>query len=92
MIVKRPLITEKAAVFAQNNEYVFEVEKQSTKPQIKAEIEKIFNVKVKNVKTIMLPGKTKRVGRARREVKKSDWKKAIVKLEKGQKIDLLQTE
>jgi len=80
-ILKRPIITEKSLKRGKVGIYVFEVEKKSKKSQIKKEIEKTFA-------TIVVRGKTKRAGKARVEKKASDWKKAIVTLKTGEKIDL----
>ncbi len=87
-ILKRPIITEKSLKRGKVGIYVFEVEKKSKKSQIKKEIEKTFAVTVVKVSTIVVRGKTKRAGKARVEKKASDWKKAIVTLKTGEKIDL----
>ncbi len=66
------------------NKYVFEVATGATKPQIKKAVEKLFGVKVEAVNTLIVKGKEKRTGRFAGY--RSDWKKAIVKIEKGQTI------
>jgi large subunit ribosomal protein L23 len=66
------------------NKYVFEVATKATKPQIKKAVEKLFKVKVESVNTLVVKGKKKRTGRF--VGYRSDWKKAIVKIEKGQTI------
>lgn len=80
-----PHITEKALKNQDINQYIFEVSKKSTKPEIKKLIEKKYNVKVKNIRIINLPPKTKRF--QRKESKVSAVKKAVLTLQKGYKID-----
>lgn len=85
-VVRAPLITEKATLLSERNQVVFKVALSATKPQIKAAVEKLFDVKVLAVNTLVQKGKTKRVkGRPGR---RSDIKKAYVKLAEGQSIDL----
>ncbi|GBR13490.1 50S ribosomal protein L23 [Gluconobacter frateurii] len=85
-VVRSPLITEKATLLSERNQVVFKVSTTATKPQIKAAVEKLFNVKVTGVNTLVQKGKTKRVkGRPGR---RSDIKKAYVQLAEGQSIDL----
>jgi len=84
-IIKRPIITEKTTrLKQQNNMYVFEVDINATKSMIKEAVEKLFNVDVEEVRTMIMKGKLRRYGRF--EGYKSDWKKAIVKIKKGQSI------
>lgn len=86
-IIKAPIITEKSANIASNEKaYVFKVDVKANKSQIKDAIEKIFNVKVVNVNTINVHAKKKRVGRYSGYTNK--YKKAIVTLADGNKIDL----
>jgi large subunit ribosomal protein L23 len=88
-IIKRPLITEKSDIARENNnKYVFEVKRNANKIEIKNAIEEIFKVKVLDVNTIIVPGKVRRIGR--NMGKRSSWKKAIVKLKEGYKIDFLE--
>lgn len=88
-IIKRPVVSEKSTALAEvANRYVFEVDPASTKPQIRDAIEQLFKVKVKAVRTIVMHGKLKRSGRF--ESKRANWKKAIVTLGEGQKIELVQ--
>lgn len=86
MIVKRPIITEKAANLAKQNQYVFEVSKEATKDQIKKEIEERFKVEVLSVRVLKIPAKKRRLGRI--FGKKKGIKKAIVKIKPGQKIEI----
>ena len=87
-IIKRPRITEKATATQElSNSYTFEVARDANKVEIRSAIEKLFKVKVTKVRTIMVKGKPKRVkmnwGRT------ADYKKAIVTLEQGHKIDVM---
>jgi large subunit ribosomal protein L23 len=87
-IIMRPLITEKAQVQAGINKYSFEVDKRANKMQIKDAVETAFNVRVVNVNTMMMKGKYKRYGRMMSKL--PDWKKAVVTLEPGEKIELFE--
>jgi large subunit ribosomal protein L23 len=89
-IIKKPLITEKLTMLKDNNIYIFAVDKNANKTQIKQAVEKLFNVKVIDVHTCNMHGKMRRV---RLHVgKRPDWKKAYVKLAPGQKIEFIETE
>jgi len=81
-----PLVTEKSTTISAFNQVVFRVPLNATKPEIKAAVEGLFNVKVMAVNTIVQKGKTKRW--RGREGRRSDAKKAIVRLAPGQSIDL----
>ncbi len=83
-IIKRPIITEKTTNLKKQNKYIFEVDINANKSQIKQALEKLFNVDVKEVKTIIMKGKLRRYGKY--EGYRPDWKKAIVKLKPGQTI------
>ena len=86
-IIKAPIITEKSSDLAQNkNTFVFSVDVNANKTQIKQAIEKIFNVKVESVNTINVKPKKKRVGRY--VGKTNRVKKAIVRLKEGSSIEL----
>jgi len=61
--VRRPIVTEKATILMEQNKYTFEVIPKATKPEIKAAIENLFNVKVVQVNTLLPPRKKRRVGR-----------------------------
>ena len=84
-VIIRPIITEKSSVFAEKLIYTFEVQKTASKPEIKDAIEKIFNVNVVSIRTINVHKKPKRMNRY--EGFKPAYKKAIVTLAAGQKID-----
>ena len=86
-IIKAPIITEKSAnIAADEKTYVFKVDVKANKSQIKDAIEKIFNVKVEKVNTVNVHAKKKRVGRYTGMTNK--YKKAIVTLANGNKIDI----
>ena len=86
-ILKTPHISEKSAVLGDNaNQAVFQVATDAKKAEIKAAVEQLFDVKVANVRTVNMKGKTKRQGM--RRGKRSDWKKAYFSLEQGHEIDL----
>lgn len=85
-VIRSPVITEKATMLSEHNKVVFQVAKTATKPQIKAAIEKLFDVKVKSVNTLVTEGKIK-VFRGRLG-QRSDVKKAVVTLEDGHSIDV----
>lgn len=87
-LIRRPIISEKSTAQGEANTYAFEVLPSCNKQQIKEAVEKLFKVKVQNVRTMMLHGKYKRTGRF--VSKKSNWKKALVTLQQGQKIEIFQ--
>lgn len=88
-IIKRPIVTEKAAIMKeQGNKYTFIVDKDANKFQIKEAVETLFDVKVESVHTANYAGKAKRMGM--HSGYKNDWKKAIVKLKKGQEIQMVE--
>ena len=84
--IVRPVITEKATLASENNQHVFRVAPDATKPQIKEAVEALFKVKVKAVNTITTKGKNKRF--RGRPYKRSDVKKAIVTLADGHSLDV----
>jgi large subunit ribosomal protein L23 len=87
-VLRRPLITEKNAVLQMEGKYVFEVAAEATKPQVKQAVELAFKVKVTGVNVMTMPGKERRIGR--RNVRKPSWKKAIVTLQSGDKIEFFE--
>jgi large subunit ribosomal protein L23 len=84
--VLRPIVTEKATILLEQNKYVFEVILKATKPEIKAAIESLFEVKVTSVNTLRPPRKKRRVGRF--VGYKPQYKRAIVTLAAGDSITL----
>jgi large subunit ribosomal protein L23 len=85
-VILAPVITEKATILSEQNKVVFKVAKTATKPQIKMAVEKLFDVKVTAVNTLVRKGKTKQFRGTLG--KQSDVKKAIVTLADGQSIDV----
>ena len=84
-IIKKPHITERSNILkSQDNKYVFVVDKRANKSEIKKAIEELFKVSVTKVNTMIVHGKKRRMGK--HEGMRSDWKKAIVTLEKGEII------
>ncbi|MBS3913704.1 50S ribosomal protein L23 [Methylomonas rivi] len=86
-IISAPIVSEKSAIVAdKGNQFVFKVAKNATKLQIKNAVEMMFEVKVESVRVLNVKGKIKRFGRTLG--KRSDWKKAYVKLQSGHNIEL----
>jgi large subunit ribosomal protein L23 len=85
-VLVAPHVTEKTSFAMQNhNQYTFRVRRTATKPDIKAAVELMFDVKVKGVQVVNEPGKTRRFGKTIGRTQ--DWKKAYVSLAEGQTID-----
>ena len=80
-------ISEKASRVADNNQFVFRIDPTANKFEVKQAVEKLFDVKVENVRTVSVRGKSKRFGRSLG--KRSNWKKAYVTLQAGHRIDLV---
>lgn len=88
-IIKRPLITEKATLLREiQNAVAFEVDRRANKKQIQDAVEKLFKVKVVDVRTINIPGKPKRRGLV--VGRRPGWKKAIVTLRQGDRIEIFE--
>lgn len=88
-IIRRPLITEKSTVQKEaNNKLAFEVDRRANKIEIKNAVEKIFKVQVVDVHTINFLGKRKKLGRF--AGRRAHWKKAIVTLKPGQKVEFFE--
>ncbi len=85
-VIVAPHITEKSTLLSENNSVVFKVSQDATKPQIKAAVEALFDVKVVGVNTLVQKGKTKRW--KGRPYTRTDIKKAVVRLAEGQSIDV----
>ena len=87
-VLLAPHVSEKSTMAAEaSNTVVFKVAKDSNKAEIKAAVEKLFEVEVEGVRTVNVKGKTKRHGQS--FGKRSDWKKAYVALKEGQDIDFV---
>ena len=88
-IIKRPLITEKTSIQKELfNKVSFEVDRRANRIEIKKAVESVFNVRVASVQTMQITGKTKQRGRI--VGKRRDWKKAIVTLMPGERIDFFE--
>jgi len=88
-IIRRPLITEKSTRQKEEvRQYVFEVHRDANKIEIQSAVEQLFKVKVLQVRTSNVLGKVKRLGR--RYGKRPDWKKAIITLKEGDRIDFFE--
>jgi large subunit ribosomal protein L23 len=85
-VIVAPVITEKATFASEQNQVIFRVAPDATKPQIKEAVEKLFDVKVKSVNTLVRKGKIRTFRGMRGQL--SDVKKAIVTLEEGHRIDV----
>lgn len=83
-VLIRPYITEKSTTLMADNKYIFIVPLKANKVEIRQAVESVFNVKVESVNTLRVLGKTKRMGR--HQGKRSDFKKAVVKLAQGESI------
>ena len=87
-LIKRPVITEKTTKLMEENKYCFMVDPKANKTQIKQAIETIFNVKVEAVNTTNILGKMKRMGKYMG--RRPNWKRAIVTLQKGSRIEFFE--
>ncbi|ADP72186.1 Ribosomal protein L25/L23 [Rhodomicrobium vannielii ATCC 17100] len=88
-VIRSPIITEKSTLVSENNQVVFKVAIDATKPDIKEAIERLFSVNVLAVNTLIRKGKVKRFKGVKGQ--QSDFKKAIVTLKEGQTIDITTT-
>jgi large subunit ribosomal protein L23 len=87
-VLLRPLITEKGTMLAEQGKYCFQVDQRANKMQIKDAVERAFNVRVTKVNVMVMPGKQRRVGRSVGMT--SEWKKAVVTLAPGERIEFFQ--
>jgi large subunit ribosomal protein L23 len=88
-IIRRPLVTEKSTQQKEaNRQYAFEVNRKANKNEIQSAVERLFKVKVLEVRTCNVLGKVKRLGR--KYGKRPDWKKAIVTLQEGDRIEFFE--
>jgi large subunit ribosomal protein L23 len=87
-VLLRPIVTEKSQQLTGQDKYVFEVDLRANKNQVREAVQIAFNVTVANVNTMTMKGKPKRFGR--RVVHQPDWKKAVVTLIPGDKIELFE--
>lgn len=89
-VILRPIITEKSMADAGKGRYLFAVSEDATKKDIKKYVNQKFNVHVMHITTSVVKGKRKRVGARKQEVHDSVWKKAVVRVKKGEKIGLFE--
>jgi len=87
-ILLRPLVTEKSTILAGQNQYAFRVAREANKHQIKDAVELAFGVEVKAVNVMNVRGKTKRFSKGQAQA--PDWKKAVVTLQPGHKIEIIE--
>jgi large subunit ribosomal protein L23 len=87
-VLRRPLITEKSTALQAQNKYAFEIASKANKLMIRQAVEKSFKVTVTGVNVVTMRGKTRRVGR--RQIQTAPWKKAIVTLKPGDKIEFFE--
>lgn len=86
-VIIRPIITEKATAQTVENKYCFKVDFKANRAQVKQAVERFFAVKVLRANLVNVRGKTRRVGRSKKEFKQANWKKAIVQLKEGEKLE-----
>lgn len=91
-ILIRPIITEKSVNRAADNRYTFKVDLKASKDSIASELKRMYNVDAVDVRTMVVPGKQRRVLKTRLYTKTNKWKKAVVKVKEGQSIDLFPKE
>ena len=84
-IIRRPVVTEKSMAGSRDGRYTFEVDLRANKVEIRNAVEEIWSVRVARVNTMIMPGKSRRVGRS--QGRRPDWKKAVVTLQEGQRIE-----
>jgi len=90
-VIRRPIISEKSTALAEvANRYAFEVAMQANKQEIRDAVSRLFKVDVKAVRTMVMHGKVKRT--AKGMIKRANWKKALVTLADGQKIEFFQNQ
>lgn len=87
-VIQKPIITEKSLRFASRGWYTFAVSLDARKENILKALKEDYKVDAIEIRTIRMTGKTHRVGKKMTTVARSDWKKAMVKLKKGQKLDM----
>lgn len=91
-VLVKPVVTEKSVTAAGVNKYTFKTDLKASKHAIANEVKRMYNVDVIAVKTMVMPGKKKRILKTRLNTKTNNWKKAVVELKEGQTIDLFPKE
>lgn len=89
IVIKKPVVTEKSMANQQKSVYTFIVAPDATKPEVKHSVEKAFNVKVEDVRTVKVKGKYKRMKNQLLQGRRKDWKKAYVTLKEGFRLDII---
>jgi len=89
IVIKKPVVTEKSMANQQKSVYTFIVAPDATKPEVKHSVEKAFNVKVQEVRTVQVKGEYKRMKNQLLQGKRKDWKKAYVTLKEGFRLDII---
>lgn len=87
-VLRRPIITERSTMLNEQGRYTFEVAREANKAQIKDAVQRIFKVDVTAINVIHMPSKSKRIGR--RVVQTQAWKKAVVTVKPGQRIEMFE--
>ncbi len=87
-VIENVLITEKGSILSADNRFLLKVARDARKPKIAAEVEKAFGVHVLAVNTINMKGATKQIRGTRLTRRESDWKKAVVTVKPGERIEL----
>ena len=88
-VIRRPLVTEKSMANQQKSVYTFIVDPSANKPEVQHAVEKAFNVKVAEVRTVNMKGKRKRMRNMLIQGRRKDWKKAYVTLKEGYRLDII---
>ena len=83
----KPIVTEKSTLLNEENKYVFRTDMKGTKYSIAKILQELYKVDAIDIKTIIVKGKVKRIGKTRNFTRLQNWKKAVVTLKKGQKIE-----
>lgn len=89
-VIVRPLETEKAYMLREQGKYVFVVHMNANKLEVKRAVEQIYSVDVNRVQTMVMPGKVSRLRGRRRSTRRAPWKKAVVTLASGERIEALE--
>ena len=87
-VLRRPVITEKSTFLGEQGQYIFEVAREANKIEIKKAVQEVFRVHVRAVNIIHVAGKMRRFGRS--QGRSAAWKKAIVSLQSGDRIELFE--
>ncbi|MBI2932829.1 MAG: 50S ribosomal protein L23 [Planctomycetes bacterium] len=88
-ILRKPVVTEKSMARQQKGTYTFIVSMEATKTDVRRAVEKMYNVKVDLVRTLLVKGKLKRMKNMLMEGRRKDWKKAYVTLKEGYRLDII---